>query len=206
MPEAKPSPDALPHNDVAVPSEGLGISDTPALRGRNDAGDDESAVAGMLEVARISRAHGLKGDVSLAMISNRPERFAVGSTLRDEHGADYEIIMSRSQGDRVVVHIRGIDSRDGAEAKRGVLLFGAPMGPLPDGELWVHELVGSSCRNAADGGQLGMVVTVQQNPAHDMIVLDTGLLIPMVFVKDLDAAAKTVTVELPDGLLEIFEA
>lgn len=160
----------------------------------------------LLEVARISRAHGLKGDLALATISNRQERFAVGSVLHDETGASYEITMSRRHSDRVVVHFRGIESREAAEAKRGTLLVAPPLGTLPADEFWVHELVGSTCVNGADGAALGIVRTVQENPAHDMIVLDTGVLIPMVFVRELDAPAKTVTVDLPDGLLEIFEA
>ena len=158
-----------------------------------------------LEVARVSRAHGLKGDVALAMISNRPQRGAVGSVLRDADGATFEIAMSRPQGDRVVVHFAGVDTREAAEAIRGRLLYGDPLGPLPDGEVWVHELLGSVCLDTS-GTLLGVVAAVHENPAHDMITLDTGVIIPMVFVKDLDAAAKSVTVELPDGLLEIFEA
>ena len=159
----------------------------------------------LLEVARIARAHGLKGDLSLAMISNRPERFAVGSVLHDEAGASYEITMSRRHSDRIVVHFRGIDSREAAEAKRGTLLVAPPLGTLPTDEFWVHELVGSTCVNGADGAALGVVRTVQDNPAHDIIVLDSGVLIPMVFVRDLDANARTVTVDIPDGLLEMFE-
>jgi 16S rRNA processing protein RimM len=157
-----------------------------------------------LEVGRIAKAHGLKGDVVIAPISNRPERFAVGEALFDANGRSFVITSSRVQGDRRVVRIDGVEGRDAAEALRGTLLFGDPLGPLPDGEMWVHELVGSSCV-LPDGTALGSITTVQENPAHDLLVLDSGVLIPMVFVVGHDAVAKVVTVDPPDGLLELFE-
>ena len=37
---------------------------------------------GDLEVGRIGRAHGLRGEVSITFVSNRPERVAPGAILR----------------------------------------------------------------------------------------------------------------------------
>ncbi len=159
---------------------------------------------GRLEVGRISRAHGLKGDVVIAPISNRPERFAVGSTLFDAHDRAYLIAASRPQSHQFVVRIDGMNTREIAESLRGTLLFGDPLGELPEGEMWVHELVGAECV-LTDGTSCGRVRTVQENPAHDMLVLSTGVLVPMVFVVDHDRSNRVVKIDPPAGLFELFE-
>ena len=75
-----------------------------------------------------------------------------------------------------------------------------PTGPAAPGELWVHELIGAEVRDRA-GVVLGRVVSVEANPAHDLLVLDRGPLIPMVFVVEQDP--EVVVVELPEGLLDL---
>jgi 16S rRNA processing protein RimM len=156
----------------------------------------------MLEIAYVTRAHGLRGEVVAAPVSNRAERFEAGAvwTIGER---EYHVRAARAQGDRYVVQLEGIDDRDAAEALRGSTVLGAPLGPLPDGEMWVHELVGSRCVDT-NGTTLGTVESVEDNPAHDLLVLDTGVLIPMVFVTAHDRDARVVTVDPPAGLIELF--
>jgi 16S rRNA processing protein RimM len=152
-----------------------------------------------LEVGRIGRAHGLRGDVFVTPVSNVPERFAVGSTLWVD-GSPYEITSSRPNQHRFVVRFRGVDDRDGADALRGKLVEAEPLGEPPEGELWVHELIGSEVRDRA-GEPLGRVVSVEANPAHDLLVLDGGALVPMVFV--VSAESGVVVVDPPEGLFDL---
>ena len=55
------------------------------------------------------------------------------------------------------------------------------------------------------GELLGSVEALEANPASDLLVLDSGLLIPLVFFKD-DAPdyrqCKQIHVEIPEGLIE----
>jgi 16S rRNA processing protein RimM len=157
----------------------------------------------LLEVGRITRAHGLAGDVVVAPLSNRPERFAPGARLHAGE-AVVEITRSRPQGAQYVVHLAGVDDRTAAERLRGTMLFGEPLGAPPPGEVWVHELIGCDCFDT-NGTRLGRVDSVQDNPAHDLLVLDHGALIPMVFVVEHDASARRVVVDPPEGLLDLFE-
>ena len=69
-----------------------------------------------------------------------------------------------------------------------------------NGELWVHELIGSEVRDRT-GTPVGHVVSVEANPAHDLLVLDGGALIPIVFVTE--HTAGRITVDPPAGLLEL---
>ena len=61
----------------------------------------------------------------------------------------------------------------------------------------MHELIGAEVRDRA-GARIGLVDAVQANPAHDLLVLDTGALVPMVFVVEHEPGV--VVVDLPDGL------
>ncbi len=51
------------------------------------------------------------------------------------------------------------------------------------------------------GKTLGRVTAVEANPAHDILVLDDGALVPFVFVVEQEAGV--LVVDLPDGLLDV---
>ena len=65
--------------------------------------------------------------------------------------------------------------------------------------MWVHELVGGEVVDMA-GTVHGRVIEVEVNPAHDILVLDTGGLIPVVFVREFDGTR--IVVDPPEGLLD----
>jgi 16S rRNA processing protein RimM len=152
-----------------------------------------------LEVGRIGRAHGLRGDVVVTPVTNIPERFAAGATLWVED-RPYVIASSRPNQHRFVVRFEGVDDRDGADALRGKIVEAEPLSEPPEGELWVHELIGSEVRDRA-GGSVGRVVAVEANPAHDLLVLDGGALVPMVFV--VSSEPGVVVIDPPVGLFDL---
>jgi ribosomal 30S subunit maturation factor RimM len=51
------------------------------------------------------------------------------------------------------------------------------------------------------GNVLGRVAEVQANPAHDILVLDDGTLVPFVFVVEQERGV--LVVDPPDGLLDV---
>jgi 16S rRNA processing protein RimM len=135
----------------------------------------------------------------LVLTTNRDERAAPGAVL---YAADRALVIetSRPHQGRWIVHFEGVDSRTAAEELRGAFLTADRLDADDDvDELWVHELVGNVVRDRA-GTVLGRVVAVEANPAHDLLVLDGGGLVPMVFV--VEHADGVVTVDPPDGLLD----
>jgi 16S rRNA processing protein RimM len=94
-----------------------------------------------------------------------------------------------------------VADRDAAEALRGLLLFAEPIED-PD-VLWVHELIGCTVRTP-DGVERGAIESVIDNPAADLLVLDTGALVPVVFVVD-GPRDGVVEVDTPEGLFELTE-
>jgi 16S rRNA processing protein RimM len=154
-------------------------------------------VSPRLEVGRVGRAHGLAGEVAVTLSTNRPERAAPGSVL---YADDRPLVVTaaRPHQGRWLIRFEGVDDRTTAERLLGVRLFAEPLSG-EDGELWVHELIGSEVRDL-DGSVLGVVATVEANPAHDLLVLEDGALVPVVFVRD--QGDGYVVVDVPDGLLE----
>ena len=106
---------------------------------------------------------------------------------------------SRSQ-QRYLVTFEGVRDRASAERLHGADLEAEPL-EVP-GTLWVHELVGAAVRDPA-GTELGRVEAVEANPASDLLVLESGALIPVRFVIRHDPASGVVEVDVPEGLLEL---
>jgi 16S rRNA processing protein RimM len=152
-----------------------------------------------LEVGRIGRAHGLRGEVVVTPVSNVAQRFATGSTLWVD-GRPYVIASARPNQHRFVIRFEGVDDRNGADALRSKIVEAEPLSEPPEGELWVHELIGSEVRDKA-GAPVGRVVSVEANPAHDLLVLDGGALVPMVFVVSHESGV--VVIDPPDGLFDL---
>jgi 16S rRNA processing protein RimM len=157
---------------------------------------------GDLEIGRIGGAHGLRGEVSVAFVTNRLERAAPGAVLR---AGDRVLVVesARRHHNRWLIRFEGIADRAGAERLRGAVLTAPPLDgddTLVTGEFWVHELIGSRVVDA-DGAALGTVVAVEANPAHDLLVLDGGALVPMTFV--VDRRDDAIVVDVPEGLLDV---
>ena len=159
----------------------------------------ETPPEGMLEVGRVAKAHGLRGEVLVELTSDRPERRAVGAVFTSSVGP-LEVVESRQHQTRWLIRFRGYDQREQADALRGTVLFSEPL-DATEGVLWVHELVG--CRVVeTDGTDRGSVVSVISNPASDLLELDSGALVPVTFVVD-GPTEGVVEVTTPAGLFEL---
>ncbi len=151
----------------------------------------------LLEVGRVVKPHGLRGEVIVELITNRVERVAPGSRLDTDRGP-LEVVASSPHQGRFIVSFAGVEGREGAERLRDVVLRAEPVSD-PD-SLWVHELVGSTV-TLASGDMVGVVEAVQANQASDLLVLDGGQLVPLRFV--VSAESGRVVIDPPAGLLEL---
>lgn len=151
----------------------------------------------LLEVGRITKAHGLKGEVVVALTTNRDERVAPGTVLSTERG-DLRVVRSSPFQGKWIVQFEGVRSRDDAEALRNQVLS-AP--PLDDDDAdWIHELIGADVVDQT-GSVVGKVEAVQDNPVADLLVLASGALVPMTFV--VETGPGRVVIDAPDGLLDL---
>ncbi len=151
-----------------------------------------------LEVGRITKSHGLKGDVLVKFVTDRlEERASEGAELALSSGRVLTIQRAAVHKDRWIVHFEGVDTREAADALHSQLLFADPLEGT--GELFIHEVIGSRLLTV-DGVDHGEIETVLANPASDLMQLENGRLVPMVFYVSHDA--NSVTVDVPPGLLD----
>lgn len=152
-------------------------------------------------VGRITRAHGLRGEVLVDLLSSEPEvRLAPGTVLETDRGP-LTVASARPHQDRWIVAFREAPDRNAAEGLRGTELRAEPLED-PDA-LWVHELVGATVVDAA-GTERGRVVAVVANPAADLLELDGGALVPVTFVVGwADGGGRRLVVDPPEGLFDL---
>jgi 16S rRNA processing protein RimM len=174
-------------------------------------------------VGLIAKPHGLAGEVVVDLVTNVTERLQPGSCLSTapspsrspspsraasapstssglastSSGPALVVETSRPFGRRWIVSFEGITDIGGAEAIRGLRLLAAPV--EEPGAMWVDELVGTSVFDQ-DARHLGTVVSLVANPASDLLELEGGGLIPLVFV--VERTQGRIVVDIPAGLIE----
>ncbi len=156
------------------------------------AGDD------LLEVGRVNRSHGLRGEVLVDLTSGHAKRRQVGAIFTTNAG-ELVVSESRPHKNRWLMRFEGVVNRESADALRGTVLFAHPIDD--EGVLWVHELIGAAVVDQ-DGVVRGTVVSVLDNPAADIMELDSGALVPVTFVVS-GPADGTVEVAVPEGLFDL---
>ena len=172
-----------------------------------------------IEVGRISRAHGVAGEVRLTPDSDNPERFAPGSVLYGRPGraglaapAEPErlrLTVESVRGDDAfpIVAFEEVTDRNRAEALSGYILEvpSAELPDLDDDEFYPFDLQGLEVRTP-DGAVVGRVVEAVESPAHAILIvaLSGGREVMLPFVEaavpQVDVPAGFVTVE--PGFLE----
>jgi 16S rRNA processing protein RimM len=178
-------------------------------------------VSTQVVVGRIGRAHGIRGEVSVELRTDEPERrFATGAVLRAEapaggepHGPDRPATLTvhstRWHQSRLLVRFENVPDRDAAEALRGLLLavdvdpFESPEDPE---EYYDHQLVGLRVVTTA-GTDVGELAEVVHGPAQDLLSVRAAdgreVLVPFVaaLVPEVDVAGGRIVVEDVPGLL-----
>ncbi len=170
------------------------MPDTPSAHSSTSASIPE----GHLEIGHIRRAHGLRGEVFVQLLSDHPARVEPGTRLRT---VDRELTVESARvasNGRRVVKFTEIPDRTAAERFANVALYAPPIDD-PDA-LWVHELIGSEVVEV-DGTGRGRCVSVIANPASDILELESGALVPTVFV--VSNHDGVITVDVPDGLFDL---
>ena len=158
---------------------------------------------GLLEVGKLGRAHGVRGDLFVDLTTDRAERAAVGARLW-ARGTWHTVERSNRANQRFRVHLAGVDDRTAAEALTGAVLYAEPIDDADT--LWIHHIIGADVVETG-GVPRGRCVSVIDNPAADLLELDSGALVPATFVTgiDRDADPVVVTIDPPDGLFELIE-
>lgn len=167
-----------------------------------------------VRVGKVSKAHGIKGEVRVYPDFGPPEDFLDYKELvviRPDTGLRqvFKVLRCRPQANFVIIHLEGFDDRSMAEKLAGseVLLDKDSLPVAPKAGFYWHDLVGLQVETES-GRKLGRVETLFATGGHDvLVVLDGGreYLIPLQkeFLINTDFATGILTVAEVPGLFEI---
>jgi 16S rRNA processing protein RimM len=154
-------------------------------------------------VGDIGRAQGLKGEVRIRSFTQEPSAIASYGPLEDETASRlFEFEGLRADGKGLIASIKGVTTREGAEALTGTKLY-LPRDRLPERgeEEWYHaDLVGLTALDP-DGKTLGTVTAVHNFGAGDVIEVSPEGGGPELLVAFTDANVPEVNV--PEGWIRV---
>jgi 16S rRNA processing protein RimM len=171
-------------------------------------------------IGRIGKPHGIRGEVTLDVRTDEPERrFAPGTTLRAEApaGADRRpssltVARARWHQTTLLVTFEELADRNAAEAARGTVLHATiahDETPEDPEEYYDHQLVGLDVVDL-DGSPLGTVKALVHGSAQDLLTVRTpdgrDTLVPFVsaLVPEVDLRAGRIVVADRPGLVSPF--
>jgi len=165
-----------------------------------------------LQVARIGKPHGIRGEVTVQVLTDAPEeRFVKGEVLHVSDGPVSTLTVKNARWNKAILLLSfvEINNRNAAETLRGSRLeIEADAEPDDDSDEWYeHDLL--DLKVMLEGKQVGVITGLRTNPAQDLLVFeDTDgeeVYLPFVdeFVPEIDTEAGTLTITPPAGLLEL---
>lgn len=163
-------------------------------------------------LGKITRPHGIRGEVKIHPFSGQPENFLgyreilVGAEGQEER-IPYRVEQSRVLGRLAVLRLAGCDSRAKAEALAGleVWLRRSDLPKPGENEYYLADLEGKEAVSA-DGMPLGRITGILDTAAHPILVVtgrDREYLVPVHEGAVAGFDEEQVVLRLPPGLLEI---
>ena len=171
-----------------------------------------------IAVGQIVRAHGIRGEVTVAVRTDEPDvRFVPGAALATEppERGPLTVVATRWHTGRLIVTFEGVRDRNAAEdLKDTVLVLDSAQIPAPadPDEFYDHQLIGLAVVTVA-GVAVGEVTDVLHH-GQDLLVIRRApgpaadALVPFVsaIVTEVDVPAGRLVIDPPPGLLDTAEA
>jgi len=168
-------------------------------------GEDERMLLG-----EIGAAQGLKGEVRIRSYTQDQAAITSYGALEDEDGRVIEIESLRVTPKALIARVKGVTTREGAEALNGTRLY-VPRDRLPEREEeeWYHaELIGLAAVDR-QGEPIGTVVAIQNFGAGDLIEVKptsggATMFVPFTrdIVPEIDVEGGRLTLVPPEGLFD----
>jgi 16S rRNA processing protein RimM len=156
-------------------------------------------VTDRLVVGLVRGVSGLRGAVRVEILSDNPDRFAVGSVLhREADDRPLTILSAHRDGPGLLVRFREVTDRPSADGLRDAYLE-AQVDDLPNDTFYWHDIEGCAVVTA-DGEELGTVVDVFRVGESEVYTVRGArgeTLIPAVsgVVTQMDVANKRIVVD-----------
>lgn len=156
-------------------------------------------------IGKIVAPHGVRGDIRIMPLTDRPEQFLNLSYLLLEDGPQLTVKAARFHKRMVLVSTKEITTMNDAELLRDkkILIRAEDLPPLEEGRFYVADLIGLPVFDE-DGKQLGTFkdsITTGSNDVYIVAVPGSkDLLIPAlkIYVREINLQEKRIVVKLPE--------
>ncbi|SRR6056297_692630 len=166
-------------------------------------------------LGQISKAHGLRGELSVINYADSPFLFdlldRVYIKIPGRYPKKHRLLSWRSYSKSILLLLEGIEGRDQAQRYSGMEIW-ARRRDLPEKEpeeIYLVDLIGFNVR-LVDGSRLGYISEVFQNSGQEIWSIESidgnEILFPVheTFISEINEDKKEVVIDPPSGLLELY--
>lgn len=166
-----------------------------------------------VHVGKITKPHGIRGEVKILAFSGEPETFHAYHELvfvdKKERFSEGIVVKCRSQGRFAVVALKDVITRNQAEELAGAEVWVAEsyLPELDEAEFYWRDVMGGPV-TTKEGQLIGTLINLFDAGGTDMMVVQTDhgeVLIPGQAEFIVDMGESGLVVDVPPGLLEINE-
>ena len=158
-------------------------------------------------IGRLQKSHGVRGEITLRVFSDFPERIRRGKTIYI--GADFQtckITGTRWKHELLLLKLEGFDSPESVRELVGKEIFSAvkDLPSLSEGRYYHHQLIGMRVFEGEE--DLGVLAAIMETGANEVYIIDQAdgqeLLIPAIpeVILKVDLEQKRLDVRLLEGL------
>ena len=161
------------------------------------------------KIGRVGKAHGVKGEVSFNFDDDVFDRVDAEYLILEVDGILVPFFMEeyRFRSDSTaLVKFEDIDTQDRArELTNCDVYFPRDLADDEEEVLTYSFLVGFDIIEASTGKKVGTIASIDESTLNILFELEDGMLIPASeeLITDIDKDNKTITIALPEGILDL---
>lgn len=177
---------------------------------------DTGGPVALVELGRVEKPHGLKGELCIDLFADSPLIFEdlsrIYLRMDGKNPRPCAVQGVREHQGRALVQVDRCQGRDQAEAWRGAIVLARErdLPPLDDDDFRPEELLGLAVHHV-NGAHVGLLEDIQEIAGQVIWFIrdEAGheILLPAVeeFVPSIDVDAGIIQIDPPEGLLEIYQ-
>jgi 16S rRNA processing protein RimM len=165
-------------------------------------------------LGKIVKKHSFKGEVVIKLDTDEPHLYKNLESVFVELGNNLIPFFieksSLSKSTMFRVKFEGVDTESDAEAilRAGIYLPLTLLPKLSGNKFYYHEVIGFTVKDI-NFGEVGTISSINDSAAQPLFEIDRDgieLFIPMIddFIKKVDREHKTIEVETPEGLIDLY--
>lgn len=165
-------------------------------------------------LGKITKSHGLKGEVIIYLDVDDPEKYAkLDALFLDIKGQLIPFIIDQIQirGKKSILKIEDINTIEQAEPYINAEVW-LPLNALPKlkgKSFYYHDVIGYSILDLTANAAIGNIKAIYESTGNDLFAVDhegIEILVPIVdeFILEINHNEKQITLKLPEGLLEVY--